>query len=211
MRIWVFRTAGAEGGDPDTVCPNNLNADALHVGNTGRTCHLTDYSGATDFVLKELVHDQRLRQGWGVPSLDLRLPEGAWIENYIVASNRYWNAVNGCEHASGRRRIIKVMLEMAPGDVIYIPNVNGETRDERQFSVCRVKGQYFFEDRSCLENNWQKDFGHVIPIQKLASYAYSSTTLSRSIFGAPYLHAIDEAKPHYQSYSTLFGFAGTLP
>lgn len=124
MRIWVFRTPGAEGGDPDTVCPTTLNADALHTGNTGMSCHLTDYSGATDFVLKDLVHNQRLRQGWGVPTLDLRLPEGAWIENYIIASNRYWNSVNSCEHASGRRRIIKVMLEMTPGDVIYIPNVN---------------------------------------------------------------------------------------
>ena len=116
-----------------------MNRDALHTGNTGQQCHITDYDGCVDFVLKDLVNNQRLRQGWGVPTIDLRLPEAVWIENYIIAYNRYWSEVTDCEHASGRRKILKVMTEMNEGDVIFLPNVNGPKRDEGFFSVCRVK------------------------------------------------------------------------
>lgn len=210
MKIWVFRTPVPSGGDPDTTCPTSLNTDALHTGNTGPKCHLTDYDGCIDYVLRELVTNHRLRQGWGVPTLDLRLPEDVWIENYIIASNRYWNEVSGCEHACGRRKILKVMLEMAAGDVIFLPNVNGSKRDEEYFSVCRVKGKYFFEDRSYLENDWRKDFGHVIPVRDLSTYKYGSTTLNRSIFGAPYLHAIDEVKQLYQSSAVIMDFVSNL-
>lgn len=211
MRIWVFRISNRDGGDPDTTCPTKLNNDALYTGQTGEKCHLTYGDGALDFVLKDLADNQRLRQGWGIPTLDLRLPEDVWIENYIIASERYWGLTNSCEHACGRRRILKGMLEMNPGDVIYIPNVNKSVCDEGFFSVCRVKGKYFFEDRSYLKNNWEKDFGHVIPIKNLLSYKYSDTTLPRSIFGAPYRHAIDESKAHYQSYGALSDFAAALP
>lgn len=214
MRIWVFRVAGPAGGNPSATCPIDfsaiMNQQALLVGHDGKQCVITDWNGCVDYVLQELVNHQRLRQGWGVPTLDLRLAEDIWIENYIIASKRYYNEDSGCEHATGRRSILKKMLEMNLGDVIFLPNVNGLERNEEYFSVCHVKGKYFFEDRSCLDNNWQKDFGHVIPISNLATYKYSGTTLSRSIFGAPYLRAIDEAQQSYQSYAAIKHFIDTF-
>ena len=203
MRIWVFRTAGKAGGDPDTSCPTSLNQKALHTGHTGKQCVLNDYQGDLEYILNDLVENMRLRQGWGVPTLDLRLPEAVWIENYIIASNRYWNETSGCEHATGRRNILKSMLDMTLGDTIIIPNVNLRSRDESFFTTCNVNGKYFFEDRSHLNSNWEKDFGHVIPVTNIKAHRYGKHSIERSVFGPPYMHAIDEVKKHFQSCNVI--------
>ena len=207
MRMWVFRVPKAHGGDPDTRCPVELNQDAIRTGVTGGSQHIAASPGGLKFVLDEIFSHNRLRQGWGVPTLDLRLSENAWIENYIIASNRYWNEATSCENASGRRRILIGMIEMVPRDIIFLPSVGRTLIDDTCFSVCRVSNKYFFEDRSQHPNNWEKDYAHVIPIEKIQTFQYTPGTLERSIFGAPYLHAIDEVQSHFESYSKIRSFA----
>jgi len=207
MKMWVFRVPKAHGGDPDTRCPVELNQDAIGTGVTGRSQHITDYSGGLNFVLDEIFNHKRLRQGWGVPTLDLRLSENAWIENYIIASNRYWNDPTSCENASGRRRILIGMIEMMPRDIIFLPSVGHAVIDDACFSVCRVSNRYFFEDRSQHVTTWEKDFAHVIPIEKIQTFNYAHGTLERSMFGAPYLHALDEVQSHFDSYNIIRNFA----
>ncbi len=206
MKMWVFRIPKADGGEPDGTCPTSLNQDAIKTGVTGTAHHITNYNGCLPFVLNEMFVYGRLRQGWAVPTLDLRLPIDAWIENYIIALSRYWNSTTDCKGASGRRKILLQMVEMEIGDVIFLPNVGNNVLDHSQFTVVTVKSRYYFEDRSQNPNNWEKDFAHVIEVNKIKTYGYSSTTLQSSIFGAPYLHAIDEIKPHFQTYSTFEQF-----
>lgn len=207
MRMWVFRVPKADGGDPDSICPVELNQDALTTGLTGHSHPITDYSDALDFVLNEIFDHDRLRQGWGVPTLDLRLSEQAWIENYIIASSRYWGEATSCENASGRRRILIRLVQMERRDVIFLPSVGRASLDDTCFSVCRVSNVYFFEDRSQHPNTWEKDFAHVIPIEGLQTFEYGRETLERSIFGAPYLHAIDEVQYTFESHNKIQTFA----
>jgi hypothetical protein len=207
MNMWVFRVPNDFGGKPDKKCPTTLNQNALRTGLTGTVSHLTyNNSGGINFVLDELFQQHRLRQGWGVPTLDLRLPDKAWIENFIIASNRYWGEVSDCAKASGRLKILSHMVDMKINDIIFLPNVTNQMVDHNYFTVVTVKNPYYFEDRSQEPNTWEKDFAHVIEIEKIKTYCFSQHTLQRSIFGAPFMHAIDKIKPSYQTYNTFDQF-----
>ncbi len=206
MRKWVFRIPKASGGEPDSSCPTLLNEAAIKTGITGKTHHITNYDGCLTFVLNELFVYGRLRQGWAVPTLDLRLPIDAWIENYRIASNRYWDSTTDCQGASGRRKILLQMVDMAIGDVIFLPNVGNNMLDHGQFTVVTVKSRYYFEDRSQNPNTWEKDFAHIVEVDKIKTYPYSPNTLQSSIFGAPYLCAVNEIKSHFQTYNTFEQF-----
>lgn len=216
MKYWVFRVPKSNGGSPDNLCPINLKIEAISIGLEAPQSIINNYSNCLDYALDELFgknesNRKRLRQGWGVPTLDLRLPESVWIENYISACYKYWNVQpsdNSCEQASGRRKILIHMNNMETNDVIFLPNVKTGRVDENYFTICRVKKEYYFEDRSQYrKNSWEQDFGHVIEVKDLVVFKFNqSDTLNKSIFGAPYLHAIDPIKINYVSYPEINSF-----
>ncbi|RKZ46604.1 MAG: hypothetical protein DRR16_19955 [Candidatus Parabeggiatoa sp. nov. 3] len=208
MNMWVFRVPNAFSGKPKGSCPTTLNQGALKTGlTTGTVSHLTyDGSIGINFILEELFQHHRLRQGWGIPTLDLRLPDNAWIENFIIASNRYWGVVSNCAKARGRLNILSRMVQMKINDIIFLPNVKDKVVDHDYFTVVTVKNPYYFEDRSQEPNTWEKDFAHVIEVKKIETYRFSGKTLPKSIFGAPFMHAIDQIGPSYKTYNTFEQF-----
>jgi len=113
MKMWVFRLPTGPGGDPTGgACDRNkLNISEISLGekNSENKSH-TSYDNCLTFTVEELFKFGNLRQGWSIPTLDLRLPEDVWLVKYILAAKKYWNIEVGCEAARGRRDILAHML-----------------------------------------------------------------------------------------------------
>ncbi len=202
--MWVFRVnRGYGGGKPSGSCP--IDFDCTRVENEIEQSNNSpiDYTNCIEFLMNDLFSNGILRQGWGVPGLDLILPESQWSENYVIASHRYWSEETDCSHATGRRNILLHMLNMRTGDIIFLPNVGERCIDEGKCTVVTVKAPCQFEDR---ENKLLPDFGHTILIEKKRVFDYNEAQLYRGLFGAPFMHAIDPIGQHYQSYSTFVDF-----
>ena len=218
---WVFRIPKAPGGEePNPTCPWGINPEAISTGLEASQSIIQHYDGCLQFVIDEFLGKttttarKRLRQGWGIPTLDLRLPMHVWIENYMIAQYKYHNQNiddDSCKRAAKRYGILKQMMEMNEGDIIFVPNVGNGCLDESKYYVCQVKKEYYFEDRSQKPNTWEKDFGHIIEVKNAEMFTFNtSNTLNRSIFGAPFMRAIDQAKKHYASYQQLDDFINNV-
>jgi len=212
MQMWVFRvTRGWGGGNPERVCPIGIDSDIILKKIVAIIPTILTYNGdEVNFILNELFKYHRLRQGWGIPDLDLRLEDSIWIENYIIGARQYWNEHSTCNEAMGRKIILNHMLDMSIGDIIFIPNVSENTLDPGSFTVAAVDSLYDFENRINNPNTWKKDFGHIIGVNHPKIFNYSNNYLKRAIFGPPFMHAIDPILPHYQSYDIFKKFVSTI-
>ena len=157
----------------------------------------------TQFVLGELFNHGNLRQGWGIPNLDLTLPDHVWIQNYINGCLQYWNHIATPNEATERRNILLSMLYMRVNDVIFIPNVSQNQIDENNFTIVTVSGPYQFQN---MANQPIQDFGHMVFVTRLQGYQFSNHTLPRSIFGAPFMRCVDQIQPHWRSYQSFDTF-----
>ena len=166
-----------------------------------------DDSICTQYILGQLFNHGNLRQGWGVPGLDLALPEPVWIQNCLRYYQGYPNANE--QSARDRRNILINMFHMRVNDVIFLPNIRAKQQqiDENRFTIATVSGPYQFQD---MANQQIQDFGHIIPVIKLQNYQYGNHTLNRSIFGAPFMHCVDQIQPHWKSYRTFSAFLNTI-
>jgi hypothetical protein len=94
--------------------------------------------------------------------------------------------------AKGRLTIISRMIQMRRGDVVFLPNV---PHPGATFTVARIDDlQYTFDDRSPPAEPkafWEVDYGHCRRVRDARQFRYGVATLPASIFGPPYLHAID--------------------
>ena len=209
MNIWVFRvTRGVPGGNPVGSCPIGLDYEYLQSTLDNITPTPLRYDGSeVAYVIGELFNNNRLRQGWGVPGLDLGQDTMEWISKYIISSFRYWDRRVDCNEGMGRKNILNHMLEMNVGDKIFIPNVSPGSVNNRYFTLATVRHAYRFEDRAVKPDTWEKDFGHIIGVTDIKTYSYSTGDIRRSIFGAPFLHAIDPIMNFYVSYPLLYSFA----
>ena len=216
---WVFRIPKAPGGEEGIHCPININNEAISTGIESEQSLIQHYDGCLQFVIDEFMgknisNRKRLRQGWGIPTLDLRFPDNVWIENFIISNYKYHNQSvddDSCKRATKRHGILHQMIDMKIGDIIFVPNIGDGCLDENKYYVCQVKKGYYFEDRSQKPNTWEKDFGHIIEIKDAEVFTFNTpSTLNRSIFGAPYMRAIDQAKRHYASYQQLDDFINNV-
>jgi hypothetical protein len=209
--MWVFRLPTKKGGDPvgRGCSPDELNASEMTVGiaNSDQQCQV-GYNNDLGFILDELFTYKNLRQGWGIPTLDLRLPEDVWIAKYILAAKKYWNEEIGCDSARGRRNIIGRMLSMRRNDIIFLPKISKEGVSSGTFSIATVQDQYFFEDRS---QDQMKDFAHIIKVKNVKSYSYPNGNIDNAIFGAPFMSAVESVEPEYANnvHEKLLDFVKT--
>lgn len=164
------------------------------------------------FLTSELFERRVLRQGWGAPGMRADR-ESLFMKNYVVAMWRYWGAIperlrdeiKGAadysaifsllepfyRQAAGRLTILLRMLAMRRDDVVFLPNV---PRPKETFTVARIDdAQYVFDERRRAQpaGVWENDYGHCRRVRDVRQFEYGSDTLPASIFGPPYLHAID--------------------
>jgi hypothetical protein len=206
MKIFVWRLPKPnDRDDPRADCDLALNEAAIAQGLKSKP--ITQQEEPADagflFVHRQLFTSRRLRQGWGIPTLDLRLPTKVWVENYIIAAWRYWGAKVEPGRALGRRRILECMLEMQPGDVILLPKIGREGRSDEYLTVTTVSARYYFEDRSQKKRTHRKDFGHVIGVSQPRVLSTESLDLPPGNFGAPYLRAIAEVRSTHVAHDAI--------
>lgn len=138
---------------------------------------------ARTLVWESLFRDNRLRNGWGFSTYDLRQGEQNWIEQ--ARQNPMGRDEQSTETLAGaqkRYNILKLMLEVVEGDMIIIPNVSEtEPFNPKAFTVVTANGIYDFEDRSSNQLDYQQDFGHFIPVRNIRTFTQQDFRIN---FGA---------------------------
>jgi hypothetical protein len=215
MNFYVFRIAkGNDGGAVTNECPIEFNEKKkneikrkLKEINEDEIELITYNECVYDWLHRELWQCGKLRQGWGIKDLDLRIAKKnitKWIENYIIGAKQYWGAEikkNYCEIAMGRFNILKNMLEMDNGDIIFIPkHSKHHHHDDNYFTVCKVIGNYFFDFNEKI-----KDFGHVIPVKVIDSFKYGKEIKGKD-FNGYYSKAVTKIAPHHSIYNKVKNF-----
>ena len=212
-KIWVFRLSLSSGGEPLSACPIQIaGQDLKHNVKKYREDFLPvwneedindeyeHYSELTMDILKdELFIRGKLRQGWGMRfenmDTDLHQDPDNWVENFI---NLYWRLYEekiDCSFACGRYEILKIMLDMNVGDIIFIPRIPYDN----YFTITKIKKKYQFEPI--------KEFlghGHSIEVENIKIFNYDEKRKPK-IFN-PYRKAISEVKKHHLNYSILKDF-----
>lgn len=216
--FWVHRFSDSAGDEPSGAVElediqDNLVEVAHQVLRGAQELLPGDEEGARAFLRTELFEHGRLRQGWGVPGLDVR-KEPVFLKNYVIALRKRWNAIPAdllaelhgktsledlfsllakpFREAKGRYKILARMNAMSRHDVVFLPDVP----DDQSFTVARIDdAMYQFEDRSGPATNyWDRDYGHLRLVRDVKTFPYASKTLPPGVFKAPYVHAIDQVK-----------------
>lgn len=189
MNLYVFRQT-APSWNPCHACQLSDISDVMDdIGKiiAGDSKEILSYDDSVKDWMNSQLKKGSLRQGFGLPGLDLTQDIEIWIKNYVYASWKYWDTDDGisseaCCHAQGRFDILSPMPEMVEGDIEFIPR----TPDYFHFTVATVaKGGYEFEDRSGKAyESWKKDFGHVVNLDpdSIREYSYSEETLKAKDF-----------------------------
>ena len=211
-KIWVFRLSEDEPGNPKTSCPIDLDRKSIKQYLDGETPIDDDDSMETnmDLLKEEFFKYGKLRQGWGYEhdglNLDLRQKKKEWLENYMKLSYKLWGDVVNCKDATGRRNILKLMLCMKAGDIIFTPKIPHKS----QFTVTMVKKEYNF----CTPPD-KFIRGHVIEVENTNVFKYGNgigqtdcKSLPAKIF-MPYRKAIDEIKTHHRAFHCIESFLRT--
>lgn len=217
-KLWVFRQAGPLGGAPigsyDPVALHEQLPELIRRITGGERPEplrydvpVGQYANSTSFVIQELRRG-RLRQGWGVPGLNLSLERGRWILNYIFGAWKYWEGLaddkfrgalpeierrlgSYARQASGRYNVLLRMCRMGLDDVVFVPRTAANDDHQNSFTVAVVAGPYSFEDRSQEQPHaWAKDFGHRRLVNRVQSYRYSPDTLLSLEF-QPFRYAVN--------------------
>ena len=206
--IFVFRIAKGNGsGKPIGCCPldyseTKKNIAKLTPKDIKKINHKTN--NHIKFIHDELFENNVLRQGWGIPDLDLNLPTHDWIKTYMHNGKIYWDADIECEIAKGRWNIIHRMIDMKEDDVIIIPKkskIFNAKNNHNNFLICQVVGLYYFDCPSQIN-----DFGHCIKVKNIQEFSYGEDTLLRSDFSAPYLYAITQATDTHSRHTKFLNF-----
>jgi hypothetical protein len=172
------------------------------------------YSNSVAFYIAEAFEHTRLRQGWGVPALgltranDVAKDPNDWIMDYLFALYAYWSEIEvqtvrgavaevarrlarEARRASGRYGVLRRMLLMSPGDLIFVPRTSADLHRSNCFTVGVIAGRYRFDDRAGQpRGTWLRDYGHIVPVQALAAYPYSNDTLLGTDF-RPFRYAVN--------------------
>jgi hypothetical protein len=225
MQTWVHRFSTSKGTDPATALPEREFEmfRALREIKRPAPAALPDGEEAAQaFLVSELVDHGRLRQAWGTPGLDLT--KLTFHDNFVIAMRKYWNVIpestieelrsrdvwddgeligllDTCyREAEGRFKVLKRMLQMGRGDVVFVPGLPGQS-----FAVARIDGNYTFEDRSSVarSQSWDHDFGHCRKVKDVKTFKHGPDTLPAGIFGAPYKHAIDKVSARKAAFEAF--------
>lgn len=126
--------------------------------------------------LREELLAGRMRQCWGRTGCDLRLGSETFIKNWKNFPNRSDNR-NPLEPQK-RYRILSVLLEIKPGDIIIVPKVSSSDKDiGKYFTVVECVKPYEFEPLP------QGDCGHIIGVKILGTWDYSSANENANAVG----------------------------
>ena len=134
------------------------------------------FGEARIFEVRELFQNNCLRQGWGTFGHDIRQPYDIWFRNAVpqaMGSPRVPGQQVTPESAPERYRILRLMVEMRPGDAIFVPNVSPTVLpiDHSSFTIVTVDAPYDFEDRrQIIGPLWQQDFSHFEMVRYLRTF-----------------------------------------
>lgn len=211
MNIYTFRISkGEPAGVIEASCPLGFKEKKSEIIHKIKKIKPTkiDYknNGYQDYLHDELWKHNRLRQGWGVPGLDLALDEEEWIENYILAMRQYWGEPlvsfgnqSICHEASGRYKLFyETLYQAKANDIIIIPTHSEKNHhDSKHMTIATISDIYYFD----VNSNYN-DFGHVLPVKDLKVVPYDETIRPMSFTGY-YQRAVTRIQDYYKISTPL--------
>lgn len=135
---------------------------------------LTDDGKEFTSIVSELVVAQRLRQGWGLPGMDIRNGEEAMFQVWPYL----WGDREECHK---RYEILKLMLDVQKGDIILIPklDLSSFAPSDSSFTIAVCKEGYNFYPLHLAQRD---DYGHYIVLEEnSASYYYKQSKVTKTI------------------------------
>lgn len=150
---------------------------------------------ARELVKNSLFNENILRQGWGYPGYDLHQNKADWIKNAMAYPlGRSHQCTSTPKGAEKRYSILRPMLDVKPGDIIIIPYISHSSLLDRNiYTITVVKDKYHFENRSSFPDEYERDFGHCIPVKKIQCIQQSTFHIN---FQA-YQKAFNRVHSHY--------------
>ncbi len=179
--MWVWRLAGKT----DWFFENSNNPNYARLWQ------------CREFEISELFNHQRLRQGWGVPELDLNLTRTEWVrKRFELGIN---DGISMRKAEDDYTIMIPMRTEIRVQDTIFLPMVGNNQRSVNHFVVVTVAEAYRFENRgqypkpSWYDYSWDQDYGHIIPINGnlTRTFPYGLNTLEGGAFGAPFIKRLN--------------------
>ena len=131
-------------------------------------------------LIKSEILNGRLRQGWGCEGTDIR----GSFEDFKQAGKKTGEWQESDSWFGRRYNILRIMFEMKAGDIIVVPKINmneNGNNDSSFFTVFKVTEAYKFNPIQVPVWDNFKEFGHIIGVEKLASFSYSLDELTREI------------------------------
>jgi hypothetical protein len=126
----------------------------------------------TDDPTKEWIWQEiqkgRLRQGWGLSNM--QLPVGRepkeneiqdWYRRYRNQGAREWGGKISEAEAVSRYNILRIMLDVVPGDSIVVPKMP----EWGSFCILEASGKYRFDSASTGRGSGGDDFRHILPVK----------------------------------------------
>lgn len=131
-------------------------------------------------LIKSESSNGRLRQGWGCEGTDITED----FEGFKKAGKEIGEWQESDSWFLRRYNILRIMLEMKKGDIIVVPKINmneNGNNDNGFFTVFKVTEPYKFNPIQVPVWGNFKEFGHVIGVEKFASFSYSLDEFTRII------------------------------
>ena len=135
------------------------------------------------WIWKEL-QEGRLRQGWGVPELQLSengkvVGLDIWKERYKISSKKYWDYDPQEYEIIKRYWILYPMVELKRGNIVVIPKIPSYDT----FLIAIVTEGYEFDYVGSEQREGHEDYRHIIHIDNktLKSFNYSSFVETRTV------------------------------
>ena len=145
-------------------------------------------------AMNRLFQNQELTLGWGMPELDLNLPEQQWVKKRYDWDHAAGGTMTMIAAQKDYNLMIPIRTDIQIGDTIFLPKVGANRLSDDHFVVVTVAGRYLFIKRGQYPRHlnqytWDQDYGHVIPVDGnlTRTFPYSQNTLQSGDFGAPFL------------------------
>ena len=148
-----------------------------------------NYDEHFDFVRGELEKG-RLRQGWSPTGTSLHADGKERVKKeWMEACEKVWKDEWGPSPDSRRHAILRRMLDIKEGDLIFIP----KAPEHGYFTIAEASGGYQFEMPPDKE-----DFGHIIPVknqQVVATWYDKDSQTIQELFGSAW-SAVTQVQEH---------------
>ena len=139
-------------------------------------------------VREEFMKKHKIRQGWGLPGMDMR----NGLDRYSEVWPWKWGDMAACKSRFG---ILKLMLDIRTGDRVVIPKMDiySDSLNNNCFTLIICSKRYDFEP---VHLSFRDDFGHYVMFDEkyetfYGNYSNDDKYIMSCLKGGGYIKAVN--------------------